>query len=452
MSELKTINQVQDSKQVMAKMIQSRMTYNMPTSVDVSRHSTFVVEVPQANRYTQTQEIIFDIHSLGTSFADFRRSWLSFDLTGVQSGVGDLTSESSFGRFGSAHNLIQEILITSRSGTEISRLRNANAYNNRKAWLTKPREYFQTVGPMSGFAPLTYEVKDASGNTHPEPALVLQTALIPSTGALRYVLPLADMCGFFDQDKLAPGLFTENMRIRFLLASPTIAFSQGYTTTVANPITKYVIDRPEIHWRVIMANDEYIRAVAIASSQEGGLTLEHRETYNDQTTSANSTVNYDIKKGAGNALSLMILPRLIADFKAQQDSMACAPYNFRSVQHHIGSDYFPQIALRSDTVNDISEFYINEMDAYGGLKHSIGTPNVPYGIGDYDYGGTGFSCATCTTDLLKTDSKWAGYWISNSRALVCQIINHVAVDTQYDSFLTYMRIVKVFPSQVLTYD
>lgn len=427
----------------------------MPASTDVSKHSTYTVDYPSSgNLANSNQQIIFDCQAVGTAFADYQRSWLQFGLTSVRTSADSkLTTAASFGALGSAHNIINEIMV--QKGSQVlGRLQNANLRNNRTAYLKKDRQWFQTIGPVSGFAPLDYTNVDGGGVPHPVPQIVALTANETKDGTTYFALPLKDILGFFDQEKLVPGLLAGQIRITIFLAPPSIVFAQG--DDGVGPITTYSIKESQIHWRVLMAADEFTRAVSVAAAGEGGLTLEHEETYHTSATSSEKKVNFDVKHNVGAATSLMVVPRLVSKLDSgaiagNSDSMACAPFDYQEIQHHIGSDYFPIVPLRSYAVGDAMEMYMNEMDAYGALKHSYSSPNVPYGSLAYDYGyAGGDSLATSTTDLLKNDaSKWAGYWISANNALACNYTFRNNAARELSIYLSHLKLLKVFPSQIV---
>jgi hypothetical protein len=126
----------------------------------------------------------------GSDLIDPRGSYLRFGIA-VDSG------NANFGN-GSALNLIQQVVIRSRSGVEIDRFRRVNLYQKMAIKYEHSRDYVRKLGTLMAYGPIDGLVDELA--TNPAAAGV-------TTTAITYVIPLKFLSGFFDSIKVLIGLF-----------------------------------------------------------------------------------------------------------------------------------------------------------------------------------------------------------------------------------------------------
>ena len=107
------------------------LVYKLDTDLSVAINRTHKTQFFQNPEYTNQQTAIAIVNS-GADYIDPRRSWFSFDVTVPQtifSGATLLNRDYRnafvsfyFGKNGSVCNLIESIVVSSRSGDELSRV------------------------------------------------------------------------------------------------------------------------------------------------------------------------------------------------------------------------------------------------------------------------------------------------------------------------------------------
>ena len=353
----------------------------------------------------------------GSAFIDCEKSFLEFTVLSDAAG--------SFG-VGSALNCIQDSLVISRSGTELSRCFNVNLWGkyrqdweNSNAWATQ-------VGPAQGY---------------PAGATAALTTAVKT-----YCIPLKYISPFFDQKSYLPPQVMEGLRIRLDLATSGTAI----VDTVGAGVSSFTISAPKIHWSTAHLADAFRRKVLEISASRG-LVLLHKEVYHQQISVNGTAFNYEIRKAASKALSLAVIPRInseVGNNTVSTDSMSSEIFNFTKAQIHIGSDYFPQQALEG-TATNANQMYNYCLQAHNKLGGK-NPPNVTYGFasgvaGQYN-GELKSSKASVAFDLNKSGvSDLDGYVVNNSRSVVVDI-TMVSADRRLDSFMQHLRAVKVYPS------
>ena len=399
----------------------NRLMYKMAPEIGITRHKTHQIDLPQQSTYSAGSQLIVEAQT-GSAFVDCQKSYMTFKI------VATGTSTSSFG-VGSALNVIQDSLVLSRTGVELSRLFNTNLYGKYKKDWQNTRDWKVCVAPSQG------------GSTYDAPNGVWVPQDI--TSQITVSIPMKDISPFFNQKKLLPPQIMEGLRIRLDLASI-------YTASLsAATITGYTISDPQFHWSTVHLADAFRRKVAEMSASRG-LVLLHKEVYHQQTSVNGTALNFEIRKAASKALACHIVPRLIANVNtATKDSMSSEQFNFNSASSHIGADFFPQQAL----ANGVNQFYTYCLQAHNKLCDGTSAPSALYSpvAADDSYFGDANSLksqASLAFDLNKSGvSDLDGYVINNSRALVVDL-SMASANRRVDSFLEHLRACKIYPSNV----
>lgn len=149
---------------------------------------------------------------------------------------------------GSALNLIERIIISSRSGDELSRVERANLLAYFEHPWTKDREWQETVGTGMGMN-RTFKINDLDAlPTYGENGTVDDNQRVAkkepklhddnndyhrqvqdqqSSRQMRVSIPMYCLSGLFNYDKLLPSMLMSGMRIEIQWASPETAFRRG---------------------------------------------------------------------------------------------------------------------------------------------------------------------------------------------------------------------------------
>jgi len=322
--------------------------YQMPPESSIGVRRTHKRQFPQKTSYTAGQEMIIDWNT-GAEFVNCHRSWLNFT-------VASTSDDSTWGARGSATNVIDRIVISTRSGVELSRLERANLYYAKKMRWGCSKEYVQQWGPTMGFAP-----NSGVGVTLPQ---------TPTTAGTAYTVPLAFLSPFFEGDgkTLLPPQLAAGLRI-------SITFAQNSTALVdaEDPTAAYTVDGISMQLSVTTMVDDWQRTLNEMSASQG-LTYAYCEVHTTSSSLAadQTSVNIQVRKAVARALKGYTVSRVTTDISdIAKDSMKSEPFNIDRFQWRLGSVYFPQQPITTS----VEAFYIGQNAFDGGLV-DCRTPNA----------------------------------------------------------------------------
>lgn len=395
----------------------NKLLYKMPPNLGITNRRNHRTDYFQQAEYKNGETMVLD-SQVGTDFVDPKNSYLKFKFTPNQS--CDFAS-------GSAANVINRVLVRTRTGKEICRVENANLLTKYCQLYDCPKDWVDTIGAAQGYGATTV-----------------------TTAGKVFVVPLW-VVPCFNVDKLLPPQMTTGLRIEIELESPAVATAEA---SVGVPCTSYTIGRPELHWDTHDLADQFKRKISeMASSQ--GLNVVHKEYFHSIVSGAAQTdYNFDIKKAASKALKLKIISRnntslTTAGTAAATDSMGSEGYNWARWQSHIGADYFPNQPL---TVDDVS--LGGNAEAYYATQFACGKASqcwYPTSITPTDYTSTESMIAF---NFNKSSvSELQGYQINNSRAVIvdltaasAEVKGSVSDVRRLDVYLCFLRAAKYFTS------
>mgnify|MGYP003637349064 CR=1 FL=1 len=349
------------------------LNYILEPDLSVATNKTHKNHFFQSNEYTPTQTAICILNS-GADYIDTRRSWLEFDIDfggatttptsfqrptvefGDQALETDDDTHGSFGVHGSACNLIDSILISTRSGDELCHLFNFNLMSNMLIPLAYGREWVDGPGALMGFG---------GGVTNGE--------------TKRFAIPMYVLAPLFGYGRLMPSMLMSGMRIEINWAKPELAFqtiitskaeNNGTNVAVFNAVERsprYVVKNPRFVLSSVQLSDSIQRALNELSATNGLeiVYTDYAETsYNGQNDL--ETVNTEIRKSCSRALKAFARVRNISYNKnrytlGQEDAPTNAGgevgiglescndsfrgekgFPFLEYQWQLGSLYFPQ--------------------------------------------------------------------------------------------------------------
>ena len=204
---------------VKGMMALNDLTYQLNPDLIVVVNRTHKIQFPQTQDYTNNQTTIFIVNS-GSDYVDPARSWLSLDVVvpsflGVlnpkpdanpSSGVVDslplhnIYMNHYFGPNGSILNLIDSVLVSSRSGDELSRVSNYAQMANMHLPVYFGQDWMDSIGSNLGMS---------SHIGAPNPA-----ADTPNEqGVQRFTIPLYLLSPFFNYGRLMPSAIMSGLRI-----------------------------------------------------------------------------------------------------------------------------------------------------------------------------------------------------------------------------------------------
>lgn len=435
----------QDMKEMSSQVLgalatMNKVMYDMPAQIGIAKKITHQEDQFQAQSYTGGEMLL--IAQTGSAFVDPHDSWLKFSTT-INTGAN--TSSLSFG-VGSMANFIDEILIESRTGKDVCRVRAASVFiKNWQDWTHSP----------------SWKATEAIAQLYPPKTTFDEGAATPTpvgsfagTTTPTMCLRLSDLAPCFRPigGKLLPPQFMEGLRIRLILKT---GLALGPQITVVNPAVTYTINNPRVMWKVCELDDPFKRKVQEIASTRGLVVL--FKDIHQQNGSSTSAYDNTVNKAVSNALRAYVVPRLVDDIGGSGTVLNVDPntsqvFNWKTAQSRIGNDYFPQKALVSSATSDFREFYTY-------CLHSMGYDNPQYAPVVQPVataGGYGSAVATNSKSIMifnynkSAVNDLDGYVLNNSRALIFDFTTHTpeANGVRYDTFVEYLAIAIVFNSNI----
>lgn len=411
----------------------NQLQFTLPPQLGIATSRKHVVMFPQQASYTGASTIIIDSQT-GSTYVDPFNSYFVIKVALTT----NASTPWSWGS-GSVANLIDRIIVRSRSGKELSRVESFPLWAKFSQLYSNGRDWNQTISRAQGFADysvlpanVTYGDSYDSAQTH---TFVLPLHLIPCFKPLN--------------GKLLPPQLMEGLRLEITLNNP-IATVTSYNNTDLTSVSSVVT--PELHYDCFTIADQFARKI-IDMSARSGLKLLYEEAFHTLLVTATTSINFDIKKACSKGLRLMLIPRNSADVGVvNKDPVASSQYSFLTQQINIGSEYIPNQKLTTGTDSKtFMESYYQTMFAHNALSGSTSISPAQY-LGT-DNRSTYNSAMSCFTLNKSNVTGLNGFVINNSRALVVNLTRtNVPASLRLDAFLVHLRSLDVMVSNVSVAD
>lgn len=334
--EAKEMSGSEDQMGAQAVQAVNQLSYKLPPDLSVATQRNMQSQYFQAQSYAPGSVAVCILNT-GSSFVDFNRSVLYIDVmfSGTTAGITGATG--GFGPNGSACNLLNRVLICSRSGSVLERIDNANQLASARLYLERSRDYVHNnasvMGANTGTAVPTY----GSGTL----ALGGET--------VRFALPCCDWSPLFaNADALFPSALASGMRIELTLESALNALIYTGATNVPN----YQVTAIRLDCECYQLSDMVMRSLNNQASTSS-LEVTSVTVHDTQSRRSQSSVNVDCGKACSRALRYLYRER---DSRADPtdatfDNFKCLPVTstYWPVEHQarVGSLYIPQQSIRA---------------------------------------------------------------------------------------------------------
>ena len=321
-------------------LTKNNLVYSLPPDLSVAVERRTIRQYSQGTDYVDGQRCTFVLNT-GADFVDFTSSYLTFDfaLTGVP--TGDVTFSRN--QIGSACNVINRITVSTRSGDEITRIDNCNVLASQLLYTDYDSDYFNTI---------------ATSGEHMNSSLLD----IP----IRCLIPLERLSGFFKYDKLAPSPLCSGLRIKILFENAAQALNSNSVETV-----RYKITQPSLVMEQHRLTDAVSRAI-LSEAASNGLEVVVSDWFHSLHTTAEATVNAEVRKAVSRAQKIMAVPRVASNENRFDENGFIAPFNVLSWRYRLGSSYFPNQPITSTNGNEtpVEESYYVAARTFG--RHRSG--------------------------------------------------------------------------------
>jgi hypothetical protein len=438
----------------------NKLDYNLQPDLSVCVHRSHKKHFFQQTSYTANQKAIIIFNS-GAEYVDLQNSYLSFQV--VPDGTLADTVFQGFG-VGSAMNLIQRVILTSRSGDELERIEDVNLLSVVLDRYTKSKDYRDTILRLQGMndcnkatpfdAPLYPKTPHIFNADY---ATVITGQPVREAG-LNVVIPFPCLAGLFRSfDRLAPSMLMSGMRMEIHFETAARAF-----VNTAASVTNYTVKNIECSLDQYQLTDSIMRVLNEEASLRG-LEMPFTTFYHHRAnTKADTTdMNIEIRKAVSRALGVLhkVSPSV---YEGKADNMKSVRHALVEYQVRVGSLYFPQQPIRpiGDTNDTSYECYHHTMRGLGKFKTNH-APGVMYeefkGIGTQTEANiknnTEGGMAAIYTDLERSNvQKLTGIAVNNSRVAELRLKRvsglPFTTNSQIDCWLHYVRLLRVFLQNV----
>ena len=407
-----------------ADLMVNNLVYQQPAALSLAVARTYKKMFFQRNTYTgdRSSTMICDWNT-GTSFVNLQNSYISFKVK-VNSAAN--TATANWGS-GSAMNVLNECRITSRSGTELDRLQNANLWSRNDSLYTLPDGYLKTVGSAQGFGIYRDGAFDAANLFSTEK---------------RFCIPLSCISTFFRPTKkqLLPPQLASGLHFEMVLEDFRTALYQKLGT-----LTGYDISGLYFMLDCVDLTDDCQKTISMESAADGlEYTYERIFTSVSQVPIGQLTVSQQVRKAVSQACFATTVTVSQADkIDVTKDSLNAIPFNYSSFQYRIGALYFPNQEV-SDAQDGV-EAYVMTQQVYDKLKH-------PYSEGSVTLTAFKTVHGVLSASFEKdTNLSISGLPINNSRTLELNT-SYVAVTEALEviTFLQYCTVARTFIDNVAT--
>lgn len=404
--ELQAVN---DDRQTLAKkavLTTNNLIYNLTpdTSAVVSRVYTTHQPVG-ADRYSASETAIILVNS-GSSWLYGRDCYIELNVAVAAANATFLN--------GSAWNLIESIVISSRSGDEIERINNVNLFARHMVPLMASNDTMLSTYTASGFP--------ADGTT---------ATTIASGQNATFILPLSAVSGLFSCKQLLPSFLCAGLRIE-------INFSTNRNALAASSgaVQPTFTAKPTLHTQAYTLTDAIAREMA-QQAAAGGLTITFPTYWSTSTsTPSASTANILVQKSVSRALGVYHVIRSSTAAAVTADNLVTSSANVVESQSRLGSIYMPTKANKYTSENDAAKMH------YAQLMASLGKMTEGSSVSFKTYSDTS-RVIGCSFER-SAYTELSGVPTSNSRAIETQLGFADAATRSITTFLMYTKLIKVF--------
>ena len=403
-----------------ADLMTNNLVYKQPEALSLAVNRTYNNQFFQRNDYSGSKSTtaICDWNT-GTSYVNVENSYLTFKITSIG-------GNANFG-CGSAMNIINEIRIRSRSGTELDRVELANLWSQKDSVYSKPDSYLTRMGSAQGFGPTRDGPTDSAN--------------VVTTTATRFCLPLTVLSPFFRPMKkqLLPPQLASGLRIELVFEDFKTALFQKTAT-----VTGYQISDLRFSVDTVDLTDDTQRVLNKESANDG-LEYSYERVYTaiSQVPSNQLQLSMQVRKAVSQACFATALTMSNAQrSNVTLDSFKTVDFVYKSYQYRLGSLYFPNQRVETSAA-DITEAFTLTMATYDKLRHPYAESSIS--VANYKLG----QSILATSFEKDMSLNMSGLPINNSRVLELNL-EYTAVAEPLDVvvFLQYCAVARTFIDNV----
>ncbi len=314
-------NKEQESINVAGVISANQLSFRLPPDLSVATSRNLQSQFFSNQTYTPGANAICAFNT-GSQYVDFTRSMLVMSIRNLSTNAALAPQNAWFGPNGSACNVINRVTVSSRSGTQLELLQNANQYASYK--LTMERDIGHTG--VQGIIAANDAAQGAGvammyGST---PSALSTAAYDWANGEiLRFCIPFSAFSPLLGNARsLWPSILCSGLKLELQLESAQVAMM---TTSVnATDILNYSIDEIRCELECYTISDLALRSLSFQA--QTGLDVLSESVHDTQASRTGSSINVDNGRSVSRALGFVYRERpvqTVAD--ATQDKFALMP-------------------------------------------------------------------------------------------------------------------------------
>ena len=327
-------------------IFQNNLTYKLPVPSSVTVNRTKKRSYFQNRTYTAQQTMVATLNT-GSDFVDTKNSNLVIKLRAINKN-SDLFQEGL--GVGSAMNLVENVRINHRSGTQFSNIQKLNNWRVLQDRSCETSTWFNTIGKVMGY------------DNSPD-------RFTSASAVHTFVIPLCHVAPFFagHGGVLLPPQMAAALRIE-LDTSPAGSIFQT-TGTFPNVIDDYAIDDCYFDLECVTLMDSASASIN-TNAQKESLEYLYTDVFTSRSaTPSNSTsINVDVNKSVSYCEKVQAFIQPNAAIGNNVSDGFRNPYQPASWWIALGSNYYPS----NQRVEDLEVAYMNHLTAYQKMKGKCG--------------------------------------------------------------------------------
>ena len=391
----------------------NNLVYRQPDSLSLATNRTMKRQKFQQSSYSAGDTAVI-IWNTGSDYIRTCNSYLVFDMVCTGS-----TPTANFG-VGSAVNVIDSILITTRSGTELDRIHNLNLHSAKTLRQLNSQDWVDNYGSMMGMGSTGVAGTDGANVT---------------SNAAKFVIPLSKLSGVFDPigGVLMPPMLAAGLEIHLSLADYRTALFQKSGT-----VTGYTLSNISIMCDCVSLSDRVQKTLNDEASKNG-LEYTYNRWHTSKTVATSTDVSIQIEKSVAQAQ--MLYATMIAQSRVLSvtaDSFASDTWDVSEWQARIGSLYQPNEAVK-DSAQDGLESYFIFQSVYDKAKYSHAENSIS--VADFT------SIHGCIATSFERDQalNLSGQAVNNSRQVELNVtLASWSANINVTAFLQYVCVARAF--------
>ena len=304
----------------------NQLSYRMPPDLSVAVSRTVTTQ-HFANQSAAPGSSSTAIWNTGASYINAKETLLIFDLKNTSS------VKQWFGLHGgSAANLINRLVISSRSGQVLEKIDRCNQLCTINALYRHDKDWASSTGSLFGMVPTITDLDWGSGET------------------IRVCIPLSFLSPMMSSiESLLPSQLCSGLRFEVTWETSATALVSGADADVLG----YSVSNMRFATEAYLLSDLVMRSLN-SQAAEAGLEIVCTTAHNNMTSRATSLLTTDVGKSVSRALSFCYKERAIvasvgtsttSKFRSIKQDAASYVTEF---QARVGSMYYPQSSIRTD--------------------------------------------------------------------------------------------------------